>query len=68
MADKKNKWGIFALDGTPILIQVYDTEQRRQIDAHKFVSERVARETLALVDQHFIDRCGGVIIREIVEA
>lgn len=69
MSNKKPLWGIFALDGTPILIRVYDTALNRHVDAYKFVSKQVAKETLALVDQHLIiERCGGVIIRELVEA
>lgn len=61
-------YGIYSLDGTIIVISVYDPELNTVTDAHRFVSRKVAINALNLVDPELVAMHEGIIIREIIEA
>lgn len=68
MTGIRKSYGIYAYDGTPVTIIAYDITAQCNVEAHKFASVEIAKEALDTVDPQLITSCGGVIIREVIEA
>jgi hypothetical protein len=62
------KFGIFASDGTPCVVEALDTKTNKLVQAETFTSRELAESVMTEVDQEVVNRHGKLEVREIIES